>query len=787
MGDIAASNVEETDKIKNFSNKMMVPEENLGGMYALTFKDDRGDEIDVRFDAKNQERGGWSGKLDFVMTCIGYAVGLGNVWRFPYLCHKNGGGAFLIPYCLMLILLGLPLFFLEFAFGQFASLGPISVWNISPLFKGIGYAMVILSWLLVIYYQIVVAHCLYYFCASFTSVLPWTYCDPAWSSPQCMDAFRVNFTNITNPKSPSEDYYFNEVLKLTSGLEDFGTPSWSLSLCLLACWIISALAVIKGVQSLGKVSYFTGIFPYIMLTILLIRSVLLPGAKDGILYYLTPDFSRLSDPQVWADAATQIFFSLGCCNGGLITMSSYNKFKNNCCRDAVIFAVINCATSVYAGFVIFSNLGFMALTKNTTVAAVATSGPGLAFVVYPEAMTNMPLPSLWSVLFFIMMLTLGFGSQFSILETTLSGTEDELRRLGVVLTTKRKIAYRIAVCCVDFLLGLPMVCGGGYYLFSIYDSVISGYTPLVVALMETLVICYVYGLKQFRRDIELMIDERPNWYWRICWLFFTPLICFLLIVCIFIYSKEFKEGNYTYPQWALIFRHILAAIPVVTIVVWFLYKYCKEGGFVLMKEFLKPVHEWGPAEKEHRTEFISMIKSSESLHRSRINDVGSNANALAQAVSGSQMQVNFGLGGSMISDLAAAGVVDDTKFFQSKLKVAEKLTQAHTKEIVKRVASSTDFGPLDPAAVLTASQTALAAVSSAAILSTLQEPSIPENISFPPITIRLPEQIEGVHEDEEDDTVNRNHRLGQQYQQNNKPQQQKGQKQPMQDQKQQKE
>uniref|UniRef100_A0A5K4EBM3 Transporter n=1 Tax=Schistosoma mansoni TaxID=6183 RepID=A0A5K4EBM3_SCHMA len=388
------------------------------------------------------ERGGWNGKLEFMMTCIGYAVGLGNVWRFPYLCFKNGGGAFLIPYTLMLALLGLPLFFLEFAFGQFASLGPISVWNISPLFKGIGYAMVFLSWLLNIYYQVVVAHCLYYFGVSFTHTLPWTECNPAWSTPDCIDSNRMNYINITYPKSPSEDYYFNQVLKLSPGFEEFGAPGWELSLCLLSCWILCGLAVIKGVQSLGKVSYFTSVFPYIMLTILLIRGALLPGSGAGVLYYLTPDFSRLTDPQVWADAATQIFFSLGCCNGGLITVSSYNKFKNNCCRDAVIVAIINCATSVYAGFVIFSNLGFMAYQKNTTIVEVASSGPGLAFIVYPEAMTNMPLSSLWSVLFFTMMLTLGFGSQFSILETTLSGIQDEFRRLGVHLTERRKIVFR---------------------------------------------------------------------------------------------------------------------------------------------------------------------------------------------------------------------------------------------------------------------------------------------------------------------------------------------------------
>ncbi|VDP69006.1 unnamed protein product [Schistosoma curassoni] len=186
-----ASNPQEVNKTRNHVPTLMLTDENSGEACKITVKDEKGDEVDVRYDSeKQQARGGWNGKLEFVMTCIGYAVGLGNVWRFPYLCHKNGGGAFLIPYCLMLILLGLPLFFLEFAFGQFASLGPISVWNISPLFKGIGYAMVILSWILVVYYQIVVAHCLYFLCASFTSRLPWTDCDPSWSSPNCMDASR---------------------------------------------------------------------------------------------------------------------------------------------------------------------------------------------------------------------------------------------------------------------------------------------------------------------------------------------------------------------------------------------------------------------------------------------------------------------------------------------------------------------------------------------------------------------------------------------------------------------
>ena len=123
-----------------------------------------------------------------------------------------------------------------------------------------------------------------------------------------------------------------------------------------------------------QVVYFTAIFPYIMLTVLFIRGVTLPGASIGIEYYLKPDFERLLDPHVWSDAATQIFYSLSACTGGLIAMASYNKFSNNCFRDSVIVCLINCGTSVFAGLVIFSVLGFMASEKGVDVRHVADGG-----------------------------------------------------------------------------------------------------------------------------------------------------------------------------------------------------------------------------------------------------------------------------------------------------------------------------------------------------------------------------------------------------------------------------
>lgn len=166
-----------------------------------------------------------------------------------------------------------------------------------------------------------------------------------------------------------------------------------------------------------------------VLFILLIRAVTLPGASLGINFYLVPDWSKLSDVSVWNDAAAQIFFSLSVAGGGLVTLASYNKFHNNILRDTMIVCIGNCMTSFTAGFAIFSVLGFMATELGVEVKDVAKSGTGLAFEAYPDLVTRLPLPTLWAILFFAMLFTLGLDSQFAIVETILTGILDLMPHL----------------------------------------------------------------------------------------------------------------------------------------------------------------------------------------------------------------------------------------------------------------------------------------------------------------------------------------------------------------------
>ncbi|CAG5128757.1 unnamed protein product, partial [Candidula unifasciata] len=415
----------------------------------------------------------WARKVEYVLTTIGFCVGMGNVLRFPYICIRNGGGAFLLPYFLCLVLCGLPLFFLEVGLGQFLSRGALHVWNICPLFKGIGITMNILSLLSAWYFSIIISLTLVYAFHSFKSPLPWTVCGQSWNSEFCIPSGGgggggSEATNVTNSSlgqllnwnmtingsrtvSSSREFWLNNVLQLSSGFEDMGGLPWHTSLALFLAVAAMFACIIQGVHSVGKVVYVTATVPYILLTLLIIQGATLPGAIDGVLFYIWPDFWKLTHIQTWVEACIQVFSSLGPAYGGLITMASYNKFNNNCMRDAIILSFVCEGTSIFAGFAIFTVLGHMAHTLNVTVSTFTSAGPGLAFVVYPEAISYLPVPQLWGILFFVMLFTVALDSQFTLVETVLTTFQDYWPRF----MNKWNILIKLVCGVIFFLMCLP--------------------------------------------------------------------------------------------------------------------------------------------------------------------------------------------------------------------------------------------------------------------------------------------------------------------------------------------
>uniref|UniRef100_A0A8C6V0I7 Transporter n=1 Tax=Neogobius melanostomus TaxID=47308 RepID=A0A8C6V0I7_9GOBI len=251
---------------------------------------------------KPVERETWDSKMEYLLAVAGHLVGLGNVWRFPYLCYKNGGGVFLIPYVVFLFTCGIPIFFMETTLGQFTSQGGITCWRkLCPLFQGIGYGSQVVILYSGIYYIIILAWSFLYLFSSFNSKLPWATCQNYWNTESCFE----HGTNHTagmhldgGGSSSVVEFWERRILGLSVGIDRIGNVRWDLALCLLLAWIVCYFCVWQGVKSTGKVVYFTATFPYLMLVVLLVRGLTLPGAKEGVIFYLYPDVSKLADPEV---------------------------------------------------------------------------------------------------------------------------------------------------------------------------------------------------------------------------------------------------------------------------------------------------------------------------------------------------------------------------------------------------------------------------------------------------------------------------------------------------------
>ncbi|XP_073781662.1 sodium- and chloride-dependent transporter XTRP3 isoform X1 [Danio rerio] len=536
-------------------------------------------------------RPSWDNPMQFVLACVSYAVGLGNVWRFPYLCQMHGGGGFLIPYLLMLLLEGIPLFCMELAIGQKMRLGSIGAWSsISPYLSGLGVASVITSLYLCLYYNVINAWSFWYLFHSFQSVLLWAECP--------VNSNRTGFVEECAVASPTQFFFYRETLNISSSMEETGGGlHMGQALCLVLAWVIVYLFIVRGVKSTGVVVYFTATFPYVVLIIYLIRGVTLHGAWNGVKYMFTPKLEQLANPQTWINAATQIFFSLGLGFGSLIAFSSYNHHHNDFEKQAIAVSLINSGTSIFASVVTFAIYGFKAtfnyesclernrlLLLNTfdlseeTISVenvtawisqlnsthpdtfstitdkiqdcsleaeldTAVEGTGLAFIVYSEAIKNMPVPQLWSVLYFLMLLLLGMGSMLGNVTAIITPLAD----IKVLSRTLSNETINGLVCLLCLLLGLGFTSPSGNYWFTIFNEYAATLSLLFIVFIEVISVCYVYGLKRFEKDIEDMLGHRPHWYLKLMWALVSPL----LLLCLFIFYiiNYIQGGAPTYQAW----------------------------------------------------------------------------------------------------------------------------------------------------------------------------------------------------------------------------------------------
>uniref|UniRef100_A0A3Q3AYS7 Sodium- and chloride-dependent GABA transporter 3-like n=1 Tax=Kryptolebias marmoratus TaxID=37003 RepID=A0A3Q3AYS7_KRYMA len=415
------------------------------------------------------------------------------------------------------------------------------------------------------------AWALFYLFFSFRSQLPWASCDNTWNTVTCLGLQSLNSSNLTvpftNTTSAATEFWERRVLNMSSGIEELGSIRWELALCLLVSWLICFFSIWKGIRSSGKVAYFTATFPYVMLLILLIRGITLPGAWDGIYYYLYPDINRLANLEVWMEASSQIFFSYSLVIGTLNVLGSYNDYHNNCYKDCFWLCLLNSGTSFVAGFVVFSVLGFMAQKQGVSVDNVADSGPGLAFVAYPQATAMMPLPQLWTVCFFLMLILLTVDTHFVSVESVITSVCDLHPKL--FRAPMRREMFVLFICSSFFLLHLSMVTEGGVYIFQLID-----YYGCTRACQDFMTVClclavaWTFGADRLLNIIKDMTGQKPSAFFKLCWKYIIPLLTLISFILHLVDYKHLKINEYVYPDWAYALGWTITLSSVLMVPLW---------------------------------------------------------------------------------------------------------------------------------------------------------------------------------------------------------------------------
>ncbi|XP_067649831.1 sodium-dependent dopamine transporter-like [Haliotis asinina] len=525
----------------------------------------------------------WRHHLDYLITLLGGSIGSGSLIKFPYLCMRNGGGAFLIPYAIFTFLGAIPCVFLEMVIGQLSQSGPINVWNLCPPFKGIGSGIATVMWLYVTYYMAIFAWFMYYFYHSFIGKLPWASCDNSWNTPACItnidNSFMrntgtnatditsggvnattsSNFTNvIVTGMTAAEEFWRFQVLQMTDGLDNLGSMRWPLVGLMAITCVIMFLFIFQGVRVSGKVVYVTVGLPIILVIVFLVQGCLLPGSADGIYFYVNPKFEKLLEPGIWIEACSLALYSLNIAMGNIITMSGHNKVTNNCFRDVLIVSIADMLCLIFVGFAFFAIIGHVAYLRGVPVESYESSGFNLAFIIYPEVMTYLPLPHVWPALTFLALITLEVDTVLPGLEIMIAATEDVFQGL-----VKRRWVLVAVILLSNFLFALPCTTQGGIYIVTLVDWYTYFPAIAVFAILECFVVSWCYGLERLKRDIVAMWGKTVPRVMLLSIKYVCPILL-SAIICYSVYSyRPPKYGDYIYPTWATGVGWMISSISII--------------------------------------------------------------------------------------------------------------------------------------------------------------------------------------------------------------------------------
>ncbi|HIF9500217.1 TPA: sodium-dependent transporter [Photobacterium damselae] len=474
----------------------------------------------------------WGSRVGFILAAVGSAIGLGNIWRFPYMAYENGGGAFFIPYLFAMLTAGIPFMIMEFTLGhKLRSAAPRAFAKLGGKYEWLGWFQVFIAAVIAVYYVAVIG----------------------WAISYLGFSFKQSWGSDTNA------FFFSEYLKLGEhSPSQLGGFQLHIAIPMMIAWAITFAAIYSGVKGgIERASKIMMPLLFIMVLGLITRVVFLPGALDGLNYLFQPDFSKILDAKVWSAAYGQIFFTLSVGFAIMIAYSSYLPSKSDINNNAFMTVLINCGFSITAGVLIFAVLGYMAQEQAKPLTEVVSAGVGLAFVTIPAAINLLPAPYILGPLFFLALVVAGLSSHISIIEAVTSAVIDKLN------WSRKKAA--IVVCGTGFIVSMAFATNGGLLLLDLVDYFINNVALLSSCLLELLIVGWLVKIADIRQYANSISDFTIGKWFELCIRFISPIM--LAIILVTNLYKTLAEGYGGYDMsdlltlgWGLVGMMIVVSI-----------------------------------------------------------------------------------------------------------------------------------------------------------------------------------------------------------------------------------
>lgn len=454
----------------------------------------------------------------FILSAIGSAVGLGNIWRFPYVAYEGGGGAFLIPYLCALLTAGIPLLFFDYAIGhRYRGSAPLAFRRMHRAAEPLGWWQVLICVVIAVYYAVIIA---------WSAMYTWFSAQLTWGKGNENDFFFVDFLQMGDVTESGVSTEF---------VPQVGVP-------LIAVWLVVIVIMCLGVKrGIGAANMVLMPLLTVMFAVLVVQSLFLPGASAGLDAFFSPNWAALSDPAVWAAAYGHIFFSLSVAFGIMVTYSSYLKRKTDLTGSGLVVAFANSSFEILAGIGVFSALGFMAAAQGTDVAGVATSGIGLAFIAFPTIVSNAAGGSIIGVLFFGALVFAGITSLISILEVIVAALQDKLgwSRISTTLVVSIPLAI-ISMALFSTTTALAVL--------DTADAFVNAFGIMAVAFVAVIVVAWVlHKLPALQEHLNRRSSFRIGAIWKLLVGVLAPIVLGYLLFSEI--KGKVSETYGGYPEW----------------------------------------------------------------------------------------------------------------------------------------------------------------------------------------------------------------------------------------------